>query len=215
MLENSELRALARSQLKGNWAKPILAFLIYSAITAIFAWISNDENAAASLISLLITGPFMVGASVFSLAFSRQEDPGVGVIFDGFKSFLTSLGMYLWVLLWVILWSLLLIIPGIVKSYGYLMSFYILADNRQIGIRNALDLSKRISYGYRGKLFLLYLSFIGWAVLSILTAGIGFIWLIPYVEITIANFYNDLKRTSIENGICVPEDFNRDNYRAV
>lgn len=201
--ENHILRAKARDQLKGQWAKPILACLIFLIISAVPTQMDN----IGGLVNLIITGPFLVGIYLFSLKFVRNQDPEVLEIFYGFKNFVVSLGMYLWYLLWVILWALLLIIPGIIKSLGYMMCFFIIADNPNIGIRNALDISKKIMYGYRGKLFLLFLSFFGWFILCILTLGIGFIWLYPYVQITLANFYEELREDSIARGICSLEDF--------
>ncbi len=85
-------------------------------------------------------------------------------------------------------------IPGIVAALSYSQAFYILAENPGIGALEAIRISKRMMYGYKGKLFLLYLSFIGWAILSALTLGIGYLWLIPYVSTTLANFYEEVKR---------------------
>jgi uncharacterized membrane protein len=51
--------------------------------------------------------------------------------------------------------------------------------------------------GHKGKLFVLYLSFIGWFLLSCITCGVGFLWLVPYVQTTLANFYDDLKNAEV------------------
>lgn len=213
MPENKDLRAAARAQLKGKWLKPVLVCLIYFAIVAIISSfaVNTDENygriGLINLISFLVSAPLSIGLMYYFLKFSRNEEPEVSALFDGFKSYISCLGLTLWVGLWTVLWSLLLIIPGIVKSFGYMMSYFIFADNRQIGIRNALNLSKKISYGYRGKLFLLYLSFIGWAILATIPLFIGWLWLMPYMYVSLANFYEELKKKSIEDGLCTPEDF--------
>ena len=109
------------------------------------------------------------------------------------------MALYLWSALWIFLWSLLLIIPGIIKAISYSMSFYILAENQQIGVREALNISKRITMGYKGRIFMLWLSFIGWAILACVTFGIGFLWLMPYIQITFANLYKELKAEAIAN----------------
>ncbi|OCZ53511.1 DUF975 family protein [Dehalobacter sp. TeCB1] len=203
MLENKELRAMARTQLNGNWLKPILACLIYAAIVFILSWIP----CVGPIITILIAGPLMIGLVTFTLKFCRAEDPNVEVVLSGFKNAINCAGLYLWYMLWTLLWSLLLIIPGIVKAYGYMMSFYIYADNPDMGIKKAFDLSKKISYGYRGKLFLLTLSFIGWAILATIPFCLGYIWLMPYMQITFTNFYQELKKESIKNGVCTAEEF--------
>lgn len=216
MLNNAALRKNARMQLKGNWGKPILVgvlyllFVIAISLISFFGAKTNSHGLftlAIIIVTSLVSGPIMIGLNIFSLKFKRGEQPGVGTVFKGFKPFWPSVGIYWWYKLWVYLWTLLLIIPGIVKSLSYSMSFYILADNPNVGVRNALKMSKKMMKGYKGKLFLLGLSFIGWGLLSVITLGIGFLWLVPYIRITAANFYHELKNESIEKGICLAEEF--------
>jgi len=95
--------------------------------------------------------------------------------------------------LFVFLWSLLLIIPGIIASLAYSMTFFILADEPELGASDALAKSKRMMRGYKWKYFCLNLRFIGWAILCVISLGIGFLWLIPYMQISYAKFYEDVK----------------------
>lgn len=81
-----------------------------------------------------------------------------------------------------ILWTLLLIIPGIIGSYSYAMTDYILAENPELSAKEAIARSKAMMEGNRWRLFCLEISFIGGAILSLLTLGIGSLWLIPYME---------------------------------
>lgn len=94
---------------------------------------------------------------------------------------------------YTLLWSLLLIIPGIVKACSYAMTPYILYDNPKLQGNAAIELSMRMMRGHKMKLCVLYLSFIGWFLLCILTLGIGFLWLKPYVQASKAAFYEDVK----------------------
>ena len=89
------------------------------------------------------------------------------------------------------------------------MCFYIMADNPEIGIKNALKMSKKITKGYKGKIFVMYLSFVGWSYLTIFTLGIGLLWLIPYMQISYVNLYDELKNQSIEKSICTFEEFTK------
>ena len=102
------------------------------------------------------------------------------------------LGMFL-MGLFTALWTLLFIVPGIIKSYAYAMTPYILNDNPELGPNEARLKSIEMMRGHKGKLFGLDLSFIGWFLLCILSLGIGFIWLTPYVKSSYAAFYLDLK----------------------
>ena len=88
---------------------------------------------------------------------------------------------------------LLLIVPAIIAAFSYSMVFYILADNPDISPTNALKKSKEMMMGYKWKIFFLGLSFLGWALLAILTLGIGLLWLMPYIQVSTINFYEDIK----------------------
>ena len=94
---------------------------------------------------------------------------------------------------YTILWSLLLVIPGIIKSYSYAMTSFILKDEPEMKNNAAIEKSMAMMEGNKMKLFMLDLSFIGWAILCIFTLGIGLLFLQPYVAISRAAFYEDLK----------------------
>ena len=112
--------------------------------------------------------------------------------FSGGRYWRNVLGMFL-VGLFTFLWALLFIIPGIIKSYAYAMTPYILVDNPELSPNEARLKSIEIMRGHKWKYFGLQLSFIGWFLLCILSLGIGFIWLIPYVRTSYAAFYLNLK----------------------
>jgi uncharacterized membrane protein len=93
----------------------------------------------------------------------------------------------------IALWSCLLIVPGIVKFFSYSMAYYILRDNPDMSALDAITASRNMMNGYKGKLFGLYLSFIGWWFLCLFSFGVGYLWLTPYISLSCANFYEDLK----------------------
>ncbi len=95
--------------------------------------------------------------------------------------------------LFIILWTLLFIIPGVVATLSYSQTFFILADDPQLKGSEALRKSKAMMKGNRWKLFCLLWRFFGWFLLGILSMGIGFLWIVPYLATTLAHFYNDLK----------------------
>lgn len=193
--ENVVLMKMARESLKDKWGLAIGTFVVYflivGAVVTPFSLIPF-----VGLITLIIFGPFALGLAIFSLALARGEDARIEQIFKGFNNFGTSLGAYLLMMLFTFLWMLLLYIPGIIAALSYSMTFFIIADDNTIGAMEAIDKSKKIMYGYKWKLFRLYLRFFGWSLLCILTLGIGFLWLIPYMQVTIAKFYDDVKEPS-------------------
>ena len=186
MKSYSELRAMSREQLKGHWGISLLVCLIFSLIIG--------GTSIIPFAPLILGGPLTLGLVYYFVNLSRGEEPKFDSLFSGFDSFGKSLGLYLLQGLFIFLWSLLLIIPGIIAQYRYAMTFYLLKDNPEIGINEALSQSCEMMKGYKWKYFVLSLTFIGWYLLSCLTLGIGFLWLIPYMLTTQANFYNELKQ---------------------
>lgn len=193
--ENSELRREARERLKGNWGNAVLMCLIFSIVSGLPGLIPY----IGVVISLIIAGPLMLGLVTCFLKLARSEPFSFEGLFDGFKRFEPALVLMLLTVIFTFLWSLLLIIPGIIAGYRYSMGSYILSDNPQMTGKEALEASKKMMNGFKGKLFLLQLSFIGWAILCLFTFGIGYLWLVPYIQTATANFYQNLKSASPED----------------
>lgn len=187
--ENSVLMDEAKASLKGRWPVAIAALFVISTLSFAINFIPK----MGAIASLIISGPVTLGIAIFSLKLSRNQDMKFEDIFTGFNHFFISLKAYIVMIVYVFLWALLLIIPGIVKAIAYSMTFFILADDPTLGAREALKKSRAMMNGYKWKYFFLNLRFLGWALLCILTLGIGFLWLIPYVQVTLAKFYEDLK----------------------
>jgi uncharacterized membrane protein len=183
---NRELRALARSQLHGGWLAAVGMLLVYGIILGISVLVIVGP--------IILGGPLTLGFLGYFSRKARGEQANMGNLFDGFKLFGTSLLLFLLQGIFLALWSCLFIIPGIVKSFSYSMAFFILRDNPEIKATEAITRSRKMMNGNKGKLFGLYLSFIGWGILCILTLGIGFLWLYPYVSLSLANFYEDIKQ---------------------
>lgn len=175
MRTSSELKAIAKESLKGNYGSAICAMLLYILVSMV----------------PLCSPAMQVGYCKFSTKLVRRESTDAATIFQGFSSFGKALWLYIIMAFFIYLWSLLLIIPGIIKSLSYSMAPYILADNPEMTAREALRASKELMHGKKGKLFYIGLSFIGWYLLGCITMGIGFIWITPYMQTTIAAFYND------------------------
>jgi|TARA_B110000967_G_scaffold106732_1_gene109462 uncharacterized membrane protein len=190
--ENLVLMQMARKSLKEKWGLAVGTFVVYMLIIgAIQA--TTEFFPLAGLLLLAISGPMALGIAIFSINISRNQDARLEQIFQGFNNFSTSLGAYLLMLLFIFLWTLLLIIPGIIAALSFSMTFYILADDNSIGAMEAINKSKKMMNGYKWKYFCLGLRFIGWSLLCILTLGIGFLWLLPYMQVSMVKFYDDIK----------------------
>ncbi len=100
-----------------------------------------------------------------------------------------------------LLWGLLLVVPGIVKHYEYLMIPYIMAENPDMDRKEAFEISRRMMYGEKWQTFILGLSFIGWDILSVLTFGlVGIFWVYPYQDATYAELYAFNKARAYREG---------------
>ena len=208
---NSELRAQARERLEGKWGTFVLMTFLFYVIQALLQIpgsvgdlfkVLSPENALTSeslstlsvMLSLLAL-PLSWGLTVSLLRNHREESVDLENLFDGFRG-----GRYTRVFcalflvnLFTFLWTLLLIIPGIIKAFSYALTPYILLDEPELTAKQAITRSCEIMQGRRWKLFCLYLSFIGWGILCLLTFGIGFLWLVPYMNASVAAFYEDAR----------------------
>lgn len=190
MKTNYELRAAARESLSGNWTYPVLATLIYLAISITCNFIPY----VSFLIAIFFIKPLAFGLAITMLKFFRGEkEYVVENMFSIFSDYPRILGTILLQFVYIFLWSLLLLIPGLIKMYSYAMTYYILHDNPEIGAEEAICRSMKMMDGHKWRLFCLHLSFIGWWLLCILTLGIGMLWLAPYTQNSTAAFYEDLK----------------------
>ncbi|MBN1916831.1 MAG: DUF975 family protein [Verrucomicrobia bacterium] len=187
---SDELRNRARKTLRDNWGNAIAALFICWGIAF---GAGNLLGPLGGLVQIIIVGPFELGLAIFFLTFTRGYPASLSRLFEGFSNLGTAINTYMLRLLLVVLWSLLLIIPGIIALYSYRMVFYIIADKPATRPLAAISTSKQMMDGHKGRLFPLDLSFIGWAFLCVLTCGIGFLWLTPYMKAAEIAFYEDLR----------------------
>lgn len=185
---NRDLMRQAREALKGRWGLAVGGNVIYLVLTLLIQSIPN----VGWIGGLIIGGPLMIGWAFFFLSFSRRQDAQLSQLFDGFQNFTKALVTYLLMILFILLWTILLVIPGIVAALSYSQTFFILAENPQMESMDVLRKSKALMKGNRWKLFFLLWRFFGWFLLGILSLGIGFLWIMPYVQTTLARFYDDL-----------------------
>lgn len=145
------------------------------------------------LAQFIIGGVIEIGYSIFLLKQHDDRNPEFNDLFSQFERFGTGFAQKFLRGLYITLWSLLLVIPGIVAAYSYAMTPYILAENPDLTASEAIARSKEMMYGYRGDLFVLHLTFLGWDILAALTLNIGYLWLNPYKNAATAAFYRELQ----------------------
>lgn len=146
-----------------------------------------------SLLSIalqIVAATIAVGFVIYALNVSRMRQAGIGTLFDGFSIFGRALVLRILMGIFIFLWSLLFIIPGIIAAYRYRMATYLLIDHPEMSPLDCIRASKQMMAGRKGELFVLDLSFIGWAILC----AIPFVsvWVAPYMEVTYCNYYQAL-----------------------
>lgn len=141
------------------------------------------------IVTTLLTQVVQCGYYVYHLRLRRGEASDCATLFDGFlfpgKIILLSVVMSIF----VTLWSLLFFFPGIIALYRYRFAYYNLCSDPDMGVMEALRLSIQQTRGYKWQLFVLDLSFLGWELLCVLTAGILNVWLLPYRQQTDVGYY--------------------------
>lgn len=202
-ITNYKNRAL--SALENKWGNFVAITFVYGFIIGITQILSGDKDSPAilhliGLVLFILALPLTWGFQTLFLGAVRGGEATAKDMFEGYNKELFSRVMTTTLLyyVYVFLWSLLLLIPGCIKSYSYAMTPYILKDNPEMKNNAAIEESMRMMDGHKLELFMLDLSFIGWAILSILTCCIGFLWLVPYMNMARVNFYEDLKKASVE-----------------
>ncbi len=176
------------------------------------------------IIVIIVSGPARLGYATFNLKLVDREKPTFLELFKQFRRFGEGFWMNLLTGIYISLWSMLFVIPGIVKTYSYAMTPYILAENPGMLVNDAITKSRQIMDGHKSRLFCLELSFIGWKLLcaapmvivsiylykavvagaslnlllwiipAMLLTAICFVLLCPYIEATYAAFYVDISR---------------------
>ena len=190
MKTRAELKEMAKQQIKGNIGMLFVISLIIGAISGAAGAIPP----LALAVSIIVTPAFSISIiRVYQELARNGKKPEAKDAFAGFDDFWTGFKALFLVGLFTFLWSLLFIIPGIIKSFSYSQTMMIVAENKGIGAREAINRSKAMMDGRKMDYFVLGLSFIGWGLLCCITLGIASIWVGPYIQATMVNFYNDIK----------------------
>ena len=208
MVDNSILRERARMQLgngifTNSWLLMALVGIIVSAI------IGAAGSASMGIVAFIVSGPLTYTFHGVTLNCARGFDWKLEHAFGGFsQSFGGAIILYLLQNVFLALWSFLFVIPGIVKTYSYALSYYIAKDNPTLGANECITKSRQMMNGHKWQLFCLDFSFIGWYILGALCFGLGTFLVTPYHMMARANFYAELK---MEEDVCNNQTYQQDN----
>lgn len=179
----------AKIALSNNWMPAVVGTLIVYLLLAL---------AGSTYIgALLLYGPLVFGYIIFMQCLIDTKRTDYNLLFVGFNRFVELMIAGALFSLAVSIGVALLIVPGIILQLGFGMTFFIMAEDKNITGIDALQQSWTMMRGHKWELFCLNIRFIGWALLCILTCGIGYLWLAPYMLGANLNFYRRLKYGTI------------------
>ena len=184
-----ELKTSAKSQISGK----ILILFVIAIVEAVIIGALSLIPFVGTIAGSLLTFVFSLSFCIIYLKLTKSEGIEVKDLFSGFSNAINAILLGILQAIFVFLWSLLFVIPGIIKSYAYSMSTFVLAENPDMSATDALKKSQEIMDGHKMEYFILQLSFIPWYLLVGITFGIAGLYVGPYVNATTANFYNAIK----------------------
>ena len=170
--------------------------------------------------TFLFIYPMTAGLNRYFLSLIRVDYATVGDLFSRFSDgYGKTVSVMFLLYIKKCLWSLLLIVPGIIKTYEYMIIPYILAFNPHLSHKRYFEIAHDAMKGFKFKLFCLQLSFIGWWLLAILvtvvTCGLGvtgMFFLMPYIYASYAAFFDTVMKYAVNNGIATAEEFGLTKY---
>ncbi len=193
-MTRQQIKERAKAQLGfkifgNNWLFAVLALLLISVATGVVSAVTFG------IAAIVIIGPIQYAMSFLFLKQARDgQQMDMKDLLSGFTSDFSGnflLGLLQAIFIW--LWSLLFVIPGIVKSYAYSMSFFLKVDHPEYDWKTCLDESRKMMNGHKMDLFIQDLSFIGWMIVGSLCFGVGTLWVSAYMQAARAQFYENLK----------------------
>ena len=190
----TELMHKTRIQLKPNWLLSSIVCLFYALIISI----PSELNTFGEFLSILLAGPLQLGLCIYFLNISKGSNPSFNHIFEGFRPLLNILLAFLSVNIITLIGLFFLILPGIILSLGLSMTYYIIAENPEIPFHKALEKSWKIMDGRKMQLFKLHLYFIPWYILGILFFIVGVFVVIPWHNLSLANYYKIISENNFE-----------------
>ena len=180
----SKITSAARNQLSTIWIIAVLTMLVANIIIGVVS---------ISTVGIIVLGHFSVGLAMWSLDVAKRNEPRLERIFDGFKNFVNPLVAYILMSVLIGAGIVFLIIPGIIIALGLSQTFFIIAENPETDGIKALQQSWNMMKGYKTTYFLLCMRYFLLGILCVLTLGFGFLLLAPYIQVTNANFYLEIR----------------------
>lgn len=204
-MDIAKLKENAKRKLTGKYGDAIIFLIIYMAINAgvsalgktIFGVTNFGETSVSfysGILEMIVGALFIFGYNSYFLKLSRDEKVDYKELFSKTNMFVPGLIITFVVGILTALGLVLLIVPGIIVGIMYSQAYFVALDNKELSPIDAMKRSRELMAGHKMDYFVLILSFLGWLILSVFTLGILLFYVIPYMNTTLALFYNSIKK---------------------
>lgn len=180
----------------------------YAGTRHVFSWfpLGGFGGWLGILYVIFIVHPLLIGASRYFIR-NHFESARVETLFSGFQwNYMNGVSVMFITRLFIFLWTLLFLIPGVVKTVQYSMVPFLLSDNPSLPGDRAREISRRMTDGQKGAIFVFWLSFFGWFLLGALCLGVGTLFVLPYFSASQAELYLLLRERALSLGFVRPEE---------
>ena len=199
-MNRAELKQNARYSLISKFSETLKFLLLYFVVSLVISFsvsllTLNGEIATliAYAVGIAINGFLYMGYNSFFLKVARDEEVTYKELFRKAKMFWPCIGISLLIGLFTLLGTFLFIIPGIIVTINYSFVYFVKLDNPELKVMEVLNKSKELMNGHKLDFFILIISFLPWYIIGFFTFGLLYLWLIPYMQITFVNFYDEIK----------------------
>lgn len=198
-MDHRLIRQNARYIISGKlfeiWIPLLLIELItlpFSIVILKIAEAGSDLEKILTIISSLLLMPLTIGSYEYFLDIVRGNNKSIKSLFAYFDRFGTILLAIIIMSILITFGSIIFIIPGVIFALMYSQVYYVIVDNKNYGALECLKESRTLMDGYKWDYLVFNFKFIGWILLTIFTFGIAGIYVIPYIIIAQAKYYDNL-----------------------
>lgn len=188
-MDRATLKRMAKEQIKGNIG---ILFLITLVMSLVYMGLGMIPLVGLVAGILVMSAMYLAMCGIY-INLTNGIKPRVSDLFSQLSNFWPAFKTQILMIIYIMLWSLLLYVPGLIKGIAYSQTMFILEEDPNLGANEAITQSKEMMDGHKMEYFLLGLSFLGWMILGMFTFGLLYIWLVPYMQATLANYYKYLK----------------------
>jgi uncharacterized membrane protein len=192
MISNRDLVEKTKPVLKDSYLQVFACLLLALLLPQIVLSLS-PTNVLLNIVIVCVTAYIQVGVALYSLEVYKGKKVGLETIFSRFNGFKPIIFTLIYTLI-VFLGLILFVVPGIILGLMYSQIFFILADDPDVGVNEAFNMSNQMMKNNKWQLFMLNLEALLYFIAGVFTLFIWWVWLFPRYSVAYAGFYEEVKK---------------------